>query len=347
MPANTSQSGRTFARYVAPLAPLALALSMNAIPSASHSTAADTSSALVEQDIPDNVTAVVCDDDIADFQACHANYPTGCSKAAGYDAYLNYLKNETPTAPAGGYTYLDQAGFDNLNTNTPSGLGQGNNHATYKDQLGQLGEGKQFGVIGYLYYYQSTGAESSNCQLTGPDSQGGNVDFHIGLGFDPGLAKQAAGDEKPQPALKKQLQQNSVIVEMTPHYRAQFHDGVWTLANLKPALGHKVRVVGQLLVDSEHNKPSDNCAVKGTSAQANHCWRYSIWELHPVTSFEYCADDSCTEGSSNWIPIGGGSDGSAGFADNGGDAAITGGAARRPRTTTRSAEPRSGRAAQP
>jgi hypothetical protein len=108
-------------------------------------------------------------------------------------------------------------------------------------------------------------------KLAGPDKEGANVDFHIGIGFDKDLASQvnAANPGKP---LKK-LQQNSVIVEMTRHDRAQFQSGLWTLANLKPALGHRVRVIGQLLVDSEHNKPSDNCAIKGTTAQANHCWR--------------------------------------------------------------------------
>lgn len=253
-------------------------------------------------DVPDTVTAVACEDNIADFQACHENYPTGCSKAAKYDPYLNYLKNLTPSAPSGGMNYLDLAAFDHLNSNTPADLGESNNHSDFKQDLARLGEGTQYGIIGYLYYFESTGAESSNCELTGPDKEGGNVDFHIGIGFDKDLVSQVNVTNPAKPP--KKLQQNSVIVEMTPQYRAQFESGVWTLANLKPALGHRVRVIGQLLVDSEHNKPTDNCALKGTAAQANHCWRYSIWELHPVTIFEYCKDDSCTENSGTWIPLG-------------------------------------------
>jgi len=299
MAGNTSQTSQTFRRHVVPFAPLALALLMNAVPASSPGAKTST---LVHQDIPDSVTAVQCEDNIADFQACHDNYPTGCSKAAGYDAYLNSLKNLTPSPPAGGINYLSQSDFDSLNTGTPATLGQNNNHSEFKDQLGKLGEGSQRGIIGYLYYFQATGAESSNCELTGPDAQGGNVDFHIGIGFDQKLASQVNSANPSKPP--KSLQQQSVIVEMTPHYRARFEDGIWTLANLKPALGHKVRVVGQLLVDSEHNKPADNCALEGTPAQRNHCWRYSIWELHPVTIFEYCADDSCTQNSSNWIPLG-------------------------------------------
>lgn len=299
MPANSSRTSHTFRRHVAPFAPLALALAMNVVPASSPAAGGP---ALAQADIPDNVTAVQCEDNIADSQACHANYPTGCSKAAGYDPYLNYLKNETPSAPTAGISFLAQSAFDNLNTGTPDGLGKGNNHAEFKDQLNKLGEGTQRGIIGYLYYFQATGAESSNCELTGPDKDGGNVDFHIGIGFDPTLTSQVNSKNPATPP--KTLQQKSVIIEMTPHYRAGFQDGIWTLANLQPALGHKVRVIGQLLVDSEHNKPSDNCALSSTAAEKSHCWRYSIWELHPVTVFEYCEDDSCTQNSDNWIPLG-------------------------------------------
>jgi hypothetical protein len=339
--ATQSSQSSTFARHVMPFAPLALALLMNAMPSSSGNASG---SDLAQMDVPDNVSAVQCEDNIADFQACHTNYPTGCSKAAGYDPYLNYLKNDLPSAATGGFTFLDQSGFDNLNTNTPDGMGKGNNHSDFKDQLNGIGEGKQFGVIGYLYYYQSTGAESSNCQLTGVD----NVDFHIGIGFDQGLTNQvnAANPAKPP----KQLQQNSVIVEMTPHYRFQFENNIWTLDNLKAALGHKVKVVGQLLVDSEHNKPSDNCALDGTTAQKNHCWRYSIWELHPVTSFAYCNDDSCTQDSNDWVPLGGQSSASDGSgASDGGSTGAAGGtmAIRKPGKSTRTAAPQSGRASQP
>jgi hypothetical protein len=336
MPANSSQTNRTFSRYVAPLAPVALALGMNFAPSNRTPTATENAPIVINGV---TVEAAQCEDNITDFQACHENYPTGCSQAGGYDAYLNYLKNLTPTV-ATGINFLDQSAFDTLNTNTPTELGKGNNHATYKDQLSQMGEGKQFGLVGYLYYYESTGKESSNCDLTGVP----NVDFHIGIGFDQTLTSQvnATTPSKPPSA----LQQNSVIVEMTPHYRAQFEPDAWTLANLKPALGHKVRIVGQLLVDSEHNKPSDNCALANKTAK---CWRYSIWELHPVTSFEYCADDSCTEASGNWIAIGEGSTTQAGAGNSGKGSDETSGSesTRKPRGSTRTAEPRSDRASQP
>jgi hypothetical protein len=339
MPANRSKSGRTFARHVAPFAPLALALGMNAVPSNNAATSAASPSAVMNGV---NVQAEQCEDNIADAQQCHQDYPTGCSAAGKYDAYLNYLKNLLPGKDMG-VNYLDQAAFDNLNSNTPADLGKSNNHLSYKDQLAEMGEGKQFGLMGYLYYFEHTGAESSNCELTGPAPDYGNVDFHIGIGFEQSLTNEVNTQDPSKPP--KQLEQQAVIVEMTPHYRSQFHSSDWTLASLKPALGRKVRVIGQLLVDSEHNKPADNCALENKTA---HCWRYSIWELHPVTSFEYCADDSCTEATNNWIAIGagstaGGNRGSGGDSDQGEAAASS----RRPRSSTRTAEPRSGRAAQP
>lgn len=316
MPTGNSQTNKTFRRYVAPFAPLALALAVGQMPANKPSTTPE-----VNVGPGDNTTAVVCEENIADFRGCHDNYPTGCSQAGKYDAYLNYLKNLTPSAPLGGVNFLDQPAFDDRNRNTPENLGQGNNHADFKEDLAQLGEGSQYGITGYLYYFQATGAESSNCELTGPDAEGGNVDFHIGVGFDQSLGGEANQRTPSKPP--KQLQQQSVIVEMTPHYRADFHSSDWTLATLRPALGHKVKVIGQLLADSEHNKPADNCALVSTAAAKSRCWRYSIWELHPVTAFAYCKDDSCTQNSNDWISLG--TDGASG---NTGE--TEGGAAHRP-----------------
>jgi hypothetical protein len=333
MPATKPKTRRTFAHYVAPFAPVALALGMNAVPSNNTPSTAASPRAVVNGV---NVQAEECEENIADSQQCHQEYPTGCSEAGKYDAYLNYLKNLLPGTDMG-VNYLDQSAFDNLNSKTPADLGKNNNHLTYKDTLAEMGEGKQFGLVGYLYYFEHTGAESSNCELTGPAPDYGNVDFHIGIGFDQSLASQVNTSTPSKPP--KQLEQQSVIVEMTPQYRAQFHSTDWTLATLKPALGHKVRIVGQLLVDSEHNDPKDNCALPNKTAR---CWRYSIWELHPVTSFEYCADDSCTEATHNWIPIGRGSSANAeaGASDASADQGAGGNASRRPRASTRSAEPR-------
>jgi len=340
MPANTSQTGKVFRRNVVPFAPLALALAMNSVPPSQPTRAAEVAN---PGPTGDNVTAAVCDDNIADQQECHANYPTGCSAKGGYDPYLNYLKNLTPS-PAAGVSALDQSGFDNLNSNTPGDLSR-DNHADYADQLKSLGEGSQFVVTGYLYYYQHTGAESSNCDLTGPAPDYSNVDFHIGIGFDAGIAGKAVNNPKPGTAQMKEFQQNSIIVEMTPHYRAQFHPNDWTLDTLAPALGHRVRVTGQLLVDSEHNVRGQNCAIT-SNPQGSKCWRYSVWELHPVTDFQICNDDACTQST----PIGSATSAGGGNDSGSGDASASSAGAmgmRRSATATHSAKPQSGSTGRP
>lgn len=338
---NTSQTGKIFRRNVAPFAPLALALAMNSVPSSPATHAAEAGNPGPTGDI---TTAAVCDDNISDQQECHANYPTGCSAKGGYDPYLNYLKNLTPS-PATGVNSLDQSGFDNLNTNTPSDLSR-DNHGDYASQLKSLGEGSQFVVTGYLYYYQHTGAESSNCDLTGPTPDYGNVDFHIGIGFDSGIASKAVNNSKPSTAQMKEFQQNSIIVEMTPHYRAQFHPNDWTLDTLAPALGHKVKVTGQLLVDSEHNVKGQNCAIT-SNAVSSKCWRYSVWELHPVTDFEICNDDACTQSTA----IGSGTSATArndsGSGDGSASSDETTGRRRSPAATTHGGTSRPGSNAKP
>ncbi|HYL15399.1 MAG TPA: hypothetical protein VEV41_20350 [Terriglobales bacterium] len=258
----------------------------------------------------DNATAVQCDD-VLDFQDCHSRFPTGCSQASGYDADLNFLKNLLIPPPPGAnpaVKYLAQSDYESLDANLPDGLSK-NNHADFKDELGKMGEGQLFGVIGYLYYAQPSGVESSNCQLANEDPpEGSNLDYHIGIGFDANLAQQVqAATGKSSAAAKKllkSLEQNSVIVEMTPHYRFNFEPGVWTIENVKNAVGRQVRVIGQLLVDSEHNLPAQNCAIAKTVKQKQSCWRASVWELHPVVRFQVCKTASCSQDDPNWAELG-------------------------------------------
>jgi hypothetical protein len=300
MPAQEKTTARVLAQGVAPFAPLVLALTMGHL-----AATAPSGEAVAEMEVPDNVTAVKCVEPIPDFQRCHDKYPTGCSAAGGYDPYLNFLKNVLPQGPQTPVKYLTKADYDALNQGTPSGLGK-TNHADFKDDFEKLGEGKIYGVIGYLYYSQPGGQESSNCGLTKTDAEATDLDYHIGIGFDPALAQKAAqAGGRPDSALKKELEQNSVIVEMTPHYRDQFERDKWTLEALKKAVGRQVGVTGQLLVDSEHNTAGDNCALASTTA-GSHCWRYSIWELHPVTSFMVCnaTSNSCAPNSAEWVDLG-------------------------------------------
>jgi hypothetical protein len=246
----------------------------------------------------DTVEAVVCADDIEDYVACHSEYPTGCNSNGRYDAYLNLYKNQVEfsvSQPNRWFTTLSQ--FAQLENDLPSDLSK-NNQSSLLDQLRKLGEGEVVGAMGYMYSVKPEGPESSNCQLE-PGDNNENVDFHIYMGFDSSLASKIR-NKTLTPADRKQVNPNSVIIEMTPHYRATYHPE-WTLDAVKSAAGQQIRVVGQLLVDNEHFVKSQDC---GREDHTDKCWRATVWELHPVTRFEVCQSGDCSETSGNWQAIG-------------------------------------------
>jgi hypothetical protein len=250
-----------------------------------------------------------------------------------HDPYLNYFKNQIPKVLPKSQGFLGEADFENLTDDVfkIGGITSRNHGANSKALLG-LKEGQYFTVIGYLYYSEVNDAESSNCDL--PKSKVGEAaeDYHIGIGFDAQEARQvrsgklqlaaaegpAAAEEEsatakqptgktpksgPVPEAKKEpspLEKHSIVVEMTPHYRAKYHNGKWTHNLLESIKGRQVKVVGQLLLDNDHMKDSDICR---RSAAPTSCWRLSPWELHPVTEFYVCKSDSCTEDSPDWVAL--------------------------------------------
>jgi len=270
-----------------PAIPLALAL-LHGAATTSGSAVASTS----------GIAPEVCGDGIEDYQSCHSGYPTGCNSTGKYDADLNEFKNMTSWANPQVQKWLTNlSSFQDLEKNLPSGLGK-SNHGDFTDPLKALGEGEITGVIGYLYSVKAEGKESSNCQLD-PGTDNENVDFHIFIGFDPAIAGQLR-DHPPTAAEKKTMNQTSVIVEMTPHYRAQFHPE-WTLAAVQQEVGQQVKITGQLMVDNEHYVSSQDC---GRNDATGMCWRATVWELHPVTDFEVCGKEPCEQASQDWVPLG-------------------------------------------
>lgn len=275
----------TVSRRVAPFAPLAIAL-------LAQTALLKGPSGMVSTEHPAE-EAAVCGEEIPSYQECHSEYPTGCSAAARYDPYVNLLKNQLVPPSKAPLRMLTGDDYGQLEASLPPDLTR-DNHEEFKDQLAEQGEGHVVGLIGYLYYAKKGGKESSNCQLTDAD----DIDFHIGIGFDPALAAKLASKTKLTTDERKEMNQSSGIVEVTPHWRALFRPD-WTLASFAPAVGHQVRVVGQLLVDSEHYVPRDDCAFQDASPS---CWRASVWEIHPVTRFEVCGNgDSCT--GTGWVDL--------------------------------------------
>lgn len=240
---------------------------------------------------------VKCESDIEDFNDCHSDYPTGCTKAGKYDADLNLLKNKLIRPGLDSAPVLTEADYEQIENGLPSDLGK-NNRKQFASELKTLGEGQIHEVIGYLYYAKLSGSESSNCQLTGEE----NVDYHIGIGFDGQLAAALQNSRKLTTAQRKALTQTSVIVEMTPHYRGFFEPN-WTIDAVKSNVGKQVKVLGQLVADTEHMGESQDCAF--SNAPPASCWRASIWELHPVTAFFVCgrSDNNCNSNSPEWVDL--------------------------------------------
>ena len=294
-----ASSGHSFARRVAPFAPLALALAMQ--PGVSGTTPGT-----VATENPGDLQAVQCAD-VQDSEQCHAKYRSGCNTSSQtYDTYLNFLKNtiDFPGAapPSSFLSTIEQfqakeqqlqAAEQQLGAN----LGR-NNHDKFAASLKKLGEGSLQGVLGYLYAVKpETGGsgETSNCKLSQNES---DVDFHIFIGFDSSVAAQIL--THPDGA-KLSDKGKSIVVEMTPHYRAAFQPN-WTSDALRSARGRRVKVIGQLMVDNDHNSTKDNCGLAGAGST---CWRATIWELHPVTRFEVCmaAGNDCDLNSSDWVEL--------------------------------------------
>jgi hypothetical protein len=246
-------------------------------------------------------------------QQCHDQFPDGCSAAASYDAYLNFLKDQDPDPNLTPTENLVAADFLSLEAKLPqlaSNAGKGkakksqplnqSNHATFANQLAGMGEGNIYSVIAYLYFAQDTSKGSSahpakgetcNCQMTDPD----NFDYHIGLGFDANLAAQARSKHpKESDPLFAQLQKGSVVAEMTPYPRHTRHAN-WTFNRVNSHQGEQVKVVGQLMADNYHFQAKDDCGFHGGTT---NCWRSTVWEVHPLMKFYVCNVSSGCDASS-------------------------------------------------
>jgi hypothetical protein len=257
--------------------------------------AAQTPQQLADQALQQKTTGCT---GVTDEQQCHAKYISGCGKTATalYDPYLDFLKDDLPPTASQPADTVDPTKLQQLEAATPAALTEGN-HSTFSAEFVKLNEGEIVSTMGYLYYAMSTGAESSNCYITGT----ANVDFHIGIGFDASRIAEAQSKPATSSSQFLDLQAHSMIVEMTPHYRAQL-EPKWALTKLQAAYGMQVKVVGQLMADNDHHSTSDDCAMSGATSS---CWRLSIWEIHPVTSFYVCtATGGCpTADSTGWTKL--------------------------------------------
>ncbi|HTR21891.1 MAG TPA: SH3 domain-containing protein [Gemmatimonadales bacterium] len=85
---------------------------------------------------------------------------------------------------------------------------------------------------------------------------------------------------------------NPVIAEVTPRWRdymkGKSHD--WSTPTLRATLRHHwVRFTGWLMKDFQHAGQADNTNPGGVGAGN---WRATAWEIHPITDFKLCPNDS-------------------------------------------------------
>jgi hypothetical protein len=304
MPTKPRKAGSAV-RTIAPLVPLAIALIHGGVTSTpgkinpaggagdrAHQLAANAQKAVTHH----------CEN-VSNAQECHRTYEEGCTdseKPNTYDAYLSYLKNLLPTpdvSEAGvSGTLSTLADFQDLDQRSIAlELGK-QKQAAFAESLADIGQGNFYQALGYIYYAIPGGIETCNCKLKKLQDK----DFHIGLGFDTSVAGSIQRGEITKDT-DPVVQQTSVIVEMTPFYRATFHPG-WTLPKVQELAGRQVKVIGQLIVDNEHNTADQNCAFED---HGEECWRGSAWELHPVTAVYVCpAAQTCTaDKSDGWVSL--------------------------------------------
>jgi hypothetical protein len=117
--------------------------------------------------------------------------------------------------------------------------------------------------------------ESVNCKLTDPPSN----DFHINI--------------TPQ---KNQDETQGVVVEMIPQ-NPHRQNNDWNLDKLKKIQAQQlqVRIRGRLFFDDEHVPITDKTSKSNPK-------RFSVWEIHPLSSFEVCLASSCTD-TTGWKPL--------------------------------------------
>ncbi len=95
---------------------------------------------------------------------------------------------------------------------------------------------------------------------------------------------EADGDTHIELVPNAEHREQKVIVEVTPRWRAiMAQRGVdWSTAALRDTLrGRWVRVRGWMLFDTDSRNASEN-----TAPGRRRNWRWTAWEIHPITSIE-------------------------------------------------------------
>ncbi len=271
MPDNTSKPRHTtFRRHVAPFAPVALALAMKAI-NPGQPTTQPTQHAIVEKGSFSPACALPFPGIRNSPADDHCGILGGSSdpaKQAESTSKDDFCEaTHTPEV----FSYQQLLDLQSQSTGIPKNIPN-------RQDVEKLGEGKYVSYIGFVkdaHYSDVNAGEAVNCNIPGNDTN----DIHIVL-----MPNTTDTDEC-----------DSTTAEMSPHYRPPS----WTPENiLKASAGHPIRVQGHLFYDGSHTP----C----TASSRPNPKRKSLWEVHPVYSFEICSQTTiaeCQGSAAQWTSL--------------------------------------------
>jgi len=271
-------SGPSFSRHVAPFAPVALALAMQA---GTGGQPATTPSPSAQQ------AGIVQSCSTPHFPAVATPIDSACGLAGsgGAETTQNDAKNNfcapDPPKPV---LLTDMVALQaKVQQDSSIAFGNTRQHPLSSEAgpqqdrspLVALGEGDEVVIQGYVLIARQEGAESVNCGKQVPNEPVYH-DIHISLVQNPGDAECSG-----------------IVVEMTPHHRPE----AWTPALVNEVANAKlpVRVTGQRMFDSSHSPCTNGGAIQGDPKRA------SLWEVHPIYKFEVCPQGNCSSGG--WVPL--------------------------------------------
>src|SRR5258706_6252299 len=145
-----------------------------------------------------------------------------------------------------------------------------------------LGEGHLVVFEGFVFHARQECKETVHCGTT-PLNVNASHDIHISL------LELARKTQATDPKLDQDKEEcTGFVAEMIPHHRP----AEWTACSVNDVAvkGLRVRVKGQQFFDGSH-VPCKNGAPQGSNPK-----RVSLWEIHPIYSFEVCPSGDCAKG---------------------------------------------------
>ena len=274
---HAPKSRHTFVRHVAPLAPVALALAMNTVPSAKQAPADTTAGKghpfVLACTMPFKSQANTA----IDGRCPMSGGSSDPAKQAESRSKNNFCAE---TATPQDVTYKDL-----IDLQATAAAAKLKKSMPDRSEVEKMGEGKYVSYVAYVkeaHYSDVNAGEAVNCNIPGNDTN----DIHIVLVQESDLVNGKPDDTD---------ECKSTTAEMSPHYRP----AGWTPdALMKAAAGHPIRVRGHLFYDGSHSPCTEHSRPNPKRA--------SLWEVHPVYSFEICSGKSvaeCQAAGAEWTPL--------------------------------------------